>query len=137
MSISEADRRRTLENERHEIQMRLADWGPRLERAGAPTAGDYFFPPLAGCAVAVLLFATLVMYAIRNFPDGTHQDYPKQMILYCLAVFLVVAAIVFFIRRGLRSSRIAAVKASHDMAVRPLQERLREIDEILSRMDPR
>jgi hypothetical protein len=135
MTSIEAERRRALETERNEIHQRIAEWSQRVDRAGASTAGDYIFPPVAGCVVAVPVFVALVMYAIHHFADGTHVDYGKNSIIGCVALFLVVAAIVYFIRRGLRSSRIAATTHARDLAVKPLEERLREIDAILLRLE--
>jgi hypothetical protein len=135
MTSMEAERRRALETERHEIQQRLAEWSQRVERAGATSAADYLFPPLAGCAVAVPMLIAFVLYAVRNFADGTHLDYPRKILLVCIAAFLVAAAIVYFIRRALRSSRIAAAKRAQEMAAGPLEQRLRDVDAMLLRLE--
>jgi hypothetical protein len=132
MTELDAERRRELQAERAKLQLRIADWSMRVERAGKTTAGDLVVPALGGCAFSVPLFAALAIYAVSHATPGVRQGITREIVLGCVAIFAVMAAIAFWIRNRMRNSRIAEARRTHTMAMIPLRERLREIDRLLA-----
>ncbi len=132
-AMMDVERRRALEAERAQLQLRMAEWALRLDRAGASSAGDYVVPPLAGCAVAVPLFAALAIYAVRNVDETAPQGTSQQVWIGCVAIFVVVLVVTFWIRRRMRISRIAEATRTYNMAIIPLRARLSAIESELQK----
>ena len=136
MTLTEAERRTALQTERSELMLRIADWSERVQREGRATAGDYIYPPIAGCAVGFAALVTVSLYAIRNFAEkDVSPNFPQLVVGGCLALALVVAGIVLFLRRMRRAERVTETRNTYEMAVAPMQQRLREIDELLHDLD--
>jgi hypothetical protein len=136
MTLTDADRRRSLENERSEILLRIADWSHRIEKAGRATPGDYIFPPLAGCAIGMPLFGALMIFAVRNVDPDAPPPYLHHMPLLVIVFIVAIGGVTFLVRRRMRAARVAEMRRAHDMAIGTFQLRLREIDRLLRELGP-
>lgn len=131
--ISDADRR-ALETERTALQLRIADWSRQIDRDAAPTSAELLIPLLAGCGVALPLFAAFAIFATRNAADdGAPQNLPQVVLIGCITIFFFVTLVVHAYRKRIRTSRIAEAARTREMALGPLRERLLEIDKTLKR----
>ncbi|HYC62356.1 MAG TPA: hypothetical protein VEK79_22580 [Thermoanaerobaculia bacterium] len=143
MTLTDAERRTALETERSELMLRIADWSERVQHAGRRTIRDYLFPIGAGCLAAVVTVMALVFSAMSDFannPDTTkpppgYENFSRNVGIACVVAAVAIAAIVYLIRRMRRMSRVTETNNTYQMAVVPMQQRLREIDELLHRMD--
>jgi hypothetical protein len=134
MTISDADRR-ALETERNELHLRIADWSRHIDRVGAPTTAEVLIPPLAGCGIALPLFAAFAIYATRNVVDGATQNFPRLVLIACITIFFFVTLVVYSYRRRMSAARTAEATRTREMALGPLLERLIQIDEILAKRE--
>lgn len=130
--ISDADRR-ALETERTALHLRIADWSQHIDRAAAPTAAELLIPLLAGCGVALPLFAAFAIFATRNAADGATQNLPQLVLIGCVTIFLFVTLVVYAYRKRIRASRTAEATRTREMALGPLRARLVEIDILLKK----
>ena len=143
MTLTDAERRTALETERSELMLRIADWGERVQRVGKRTIGDYLLPIGAGWLAAVVTMVILVMSAMSDFanvkdttqPPPGYENFARNVGIACIVAAIAVAAIVYLIRRMRRMSRVTETTNTYQMAVLPMQQRPREIDELLHRMD--
>ncbi|HEV7767631.1 MAG TPA: hypothetical protein VGQ76_21700 [Thermoanaerobaculia bacterium] len=130
--LSDAERR-ALETERNALHARIADWSKHIDRAAAPTSAEILIPPLAGCGIALPLFAAFAIFATRNVADGAPQNLPQLVLIGCVTIFFFVTIVVYSYRRRIRASRTAEATRTREMALGPLRERLLEIDKMLKK----